>query len=71
MVQDSDWENNWREFYKPIEVGEKLVVVPDTAVMLLVALTFGQLSAMLYGFIKLYTCSRAMDAVLYGVVPGP
>ena len=38
----------------------KLVVVPDTAVMLLVALTFGQLSAMLYGFIKLYTCSKAM-----------
>ncbi len=27
-VQDSDWENNWRQFYKPIEVGEKLVVVP-------------------------------------------
>ena len=46
----------------------KLVVVPDTAVMLLVALTFGQLSAMLYGFIKLYTCSKAMDAVLYGTV---
>ena len=46
----------------------KLVVVPDTAVMLLVALTFGQLSAMLYGFIKLYTCSKAMDTVLYGTV---
>jgi len=28
-IQDSDWENNWREFYKPIEVGEKLVVVPE------------------------------------------
>ena len=28
-VQDSDWENNWREFYKPIEIGEKLVVVPQ------------------------------------------
>ena len=28
-VQDSDWENNWREYYKPIEVGEKLVVVPE------------------------------------------
>ena len=28
-VQDSDWENNWREFYKPIEIGEKLVVVPE------------------------------------------
>ena len=28
-VEDSDWENNWREYYRPIEVGEKLVVVPD------------------------------------------
>ena len=28
-VDDSDWENNWREYYKPIEVGEKLVVVPE------------------------------------------
>ena len=28
-VEDSDWENNWREFYKPIPVGEKLVVVPQ------------------------------------------
>lgn len=46
----------------------KLVAIPDTAVMLLVALTFGRLSAMLYGFIKLYACSRAMDTVLYGTV---
>ena len=29
MVEDSDWENNWREYYKPIETGEKLVVVPE------------------------------------------
>ena len=29
FVEDSDWENNWRESYKPIEVGEKLVVVPE------------------------------------------
>lgn len=28
-LADSDWENNWREYYKPIEVGEKLVVVPE------------------------------------------
>ena len=28
FVEDSDWENNWREYYKPIEVGERLVVVP-------------------------------------------
>jgi ribosomal protein L11 methyltransferase len=28
-VQDSDWENNWREYYKPIEIGEKLIVVPQ------------------------------------------
>ena len=29
FVEDSDWENNWREYYKPIQVGEKLVVVPE------------------------------------------
>ena len=28
-VQDSDWENNWKEYYKPIEIGKKLVVVPE------------------------------------------
>ena len=28
-VQDSDWENNWKEFYKPIPIGEKLIVVPQ------------------------------------------
>ena len=28
-VEDSDWENNWREYYKPIEVGKKLIVVPE------------------------------------------
>ena len=29
FVADSDWENNWREYYKPIEVGDRLVVVPE------------------------------------------
>ena len=29
VVEDSDWENNWREYYKPIEVGERRVVVPE------------------------------------------
>lgn len=28
-VQDSDWENNWKEYYKPLEIGEKLLVVPE------------------------------------------
>lgn len=28
-VADSDWENNWREYYKPLEIGDKLVVVPE------------------------------------------
>ena len=26
---DEDWENSWRDCYEPIEVGEKLVVVPE------------------------------------------
>ena len=29
FVEDSDWENNWREYYKPIEIGKRLVVVPE------------------------------------------
>ena len=29
IVQDSDWENNWRQYYEPIDIGEKLVVVPE------------------------------------------
>ena len=28
-VEDADWENNWRAFYKPMEIGERLIVVPD------------------------------------------
>ena len=28
-IADEDWENNWREFYKPIPVGERLIVVPE------------------------------------------
>ncbi len=28
-VCDSDWENNWREYYKPLEIGKRLLVVPE------------------------------------------
>lgn len=28
-VEDSDWENNWREFYRPLEIGPRLLVVPE------------------------------------------
>lgn len=28
-VKDEDWENNWKQYYQPIEVGEKLVIVPE------------------------------------------
>lgn len=28
-VKDADWENNWRDFYVPVEAGEKLVIVPE------------------------------------------
>lgn len=29
QVQDADWENNWRDFYKPMEIGKRLAVVPE------------------------------------------
>ncbi len=28
-LQDADWENNWKQFYKPMEIGERLLVVPS------------------------------------------
>ena len=28
-VADADWENNWKQFYKPMEIGERLIVVPQ------------------------------------------
>ena len=27
-TKDEDWENNWKQYYQPIEIGEKLLVVP-------------------------------------------
>ena len=28
-VSDADWENNWRDYYQPVEIGERLVIVPE------------------------------------------
>lgn len=28
-VKDEDWESNWQQYYKPIEIGERLIVVPE------------------------------------------
>ena len=28
-VADADWGNNWKKFYKPMEIGERLLVVPQ------------------------------------------
>ena len=28
-VRDEDWENNWKEYYKPIAVGKRLLIVPE------------------------------------------
>ena len=28
-VQEADWENNWKQYYKPIAIGERLIVVPQ------------------------------------------
>ena len=29
MTEDKDWENDWKNYYEPIEVGKRLVVVPE------------------------------------------
>ena len=28
-VEDADWENNWKAFYRPMEIGERLLVIPE------------------------------------------
>ena len=28
-VADEDWESNWKQFYKPMEIGSRLLVVPE------------------------------------------
>lgn len=28
-VQDADWENNWKQYYKPMEIGGRLLVIPQ------------------------------------------
>lgn len=27
-VRDADWENNWKQYYKPMEIGKRLLVIP-------------------------------------------
>ena len=28
-LQDEDWENNWKQYYQPLPIGEKLLVIPQ------------------------------------------
>lgn len=28
-LADADWENNWKQYYKPMEIGERLLVIPQ------------------------------------------
>lgn len=28
-VCDADWENNWKQYYEPLEIGDRLLVVPE------------------------------------------
>ena len=28
LIADEDWENNWKQYYKPLPIGERLLVVP-------------------------------------------
>ena len=27
--KNADWENNWKQYYKPMEIGDRLLVVPE------------------------------------------
>ena len=69
-VADADWENNWKAFYKPMEIGERLLVIPEwetasdpTRVPLILnpGLTFGTGS---HATTRL--CLTALDAHIHG-----
>ena len=69
-VADEDWENNWKQFYKPMEIGSRLLVVPEweeaadpTRVKLVLnpGLTFGTGS---HATTRL--CLQALDAHIHG-----
>lgn len=29
VMDETDWENNWKQYYKPLEIGEKILIVPS------------------------------------------
>ena len=67
---DEDWENNWKQFYKPMEIGSRLLVVPEweeaadpTRVKLVLnpGLTFGTGS---HATTRL--CLQALDKYIHG-----
>lgn len=69
-VADADWENNWKAFYKPMEIGERLLVVPEwenasvpgrVALRLNPGLTFGTGS---HATTRL--CLKALDKHIHG-----
>lgn len=69
-VADEDWENNWKQYYKPMEIGERLLVVPeweqteDSARVKLIlnpGLTFGTGS---HATTRL--CLTALDKLIHG-----
>lgn len=69
-VADEDWENNWKQFYKPMEIGSRLLVVPEweeaadpTRVKLVLnpGLTFGTGS---HATSRL--CLQALDTHIHG-----
>ena len=69
-VADADWENNWKKFYKPMEIGQRLLVIPqwETAkdngrvrLVLNPGLTFGTGS---HATTRL--CLQALDKYIHG-----
>ena len=69
-VADADWENNWKQFYKPMEIGDRLLVVPEweqasdpqrIILRLNPGLTFGTGS---HATTRL--CLQALDAHIHG-----
>lgn len=69
-LDEADWENNWKQYYKPMEIGERLLVIPQweeadpgdrVPLILDPGLTFGT-----GGHATTRLCLTALERIIHG-----
>lgn len=72
LVDDEDWANNWKQYYKPINIGERLLICPcwedagDTGAREIIKLDPG----MAFGTGAHHTTRLCLESIEQAVKPG-